>query len=374
MQTTCQCRAEPVSTRVWEESTLCDPDRFIETVNFQTLNPNDPTGRDGYRLMRHFPIQTQREIIGHLPTSGYGGQVRRFATAVTQVAGELITRYSTRPCNTDDFSAAPAPITEKPLRGAKWTLRVFVRRFLRRKAPDLAKLPIQYTSQHPTTRAAYSPSKDTIFVGNTIIREIRSKQNISVLSTLYHEKTHRDTEVKHRTFTEPLVNEAIALAADYIHNPGCTTEVFKRVANHQFWWEKDSDGANEFVDHEDELYARITQLAFRSAHRREQTRTTDGDMETYEAFLHSHIAGIANRFSPIVAGVILDYVAETVKADIPKGYSFLTSNMYSDAHYIQIRTAMESYRNTHQVCQSGQQPICNVPSDTDARMMAEPNY
>lgn len=323
--------------------------------------------------MSHFPLQTQQKIISQLPVSGYAGQVRRFATAVTLVAAELVTQYSTMSCNADDRSTSSRPRTEKPLRGAKWTLRVFVQRVLRRQAPDLAKLPIQYRSQSPMTRAVYSPSDDTIFVGNTIIREIRTKRFISVLSTLHHEKTHRDSEVKHRTITEPLVKDAIALAADTLHNPGCTTEVFKRMAHHQLWWEKKGTGDSDYVDHEDELYARITQLAFRFAHKTEQAKTTQGDIATYETFLHAHIAGIANRFSPSVAGIILGYVEETVKADIPQGHPFLTHNMYSDAHYVQIRSAMEFYKPLRQVCQMQLFSTCNIPSDDNGRMMAEPS-
>lgn len=324
--------------------------------------------------MSHFPIQTQRDIIGRLPVGGYGSRVRRFAIAVTQLAEELVTQHHARPCSLDDDPTSHRPPIEGPLRGARWTLKGFIRRHLKHMAPELATLPIRYAPQSPSTRATYSPSEDTIFVGNDIIREIRTKRFVSVLSTLHHEKTHRDSEMRHRTITEPLVNAAITLAAESMYNPDCAPEVFRQLAERQLWWEDDHAGGREFVNHEDELYARITQLAFRSTRSNEQLRTLHKDIATYEAFVHAHIAGIANRFSPLVAGIVLGYVEETVKADIPGGYTFLTSNMTSDAHYIQIRAALESYKSLSQVCQQQVLPTCDIPSRSDGRLMAEPRY
>lgn len=362
----CQCRADTDPTQAWGESDLCNPEFFTEAVNFPESNPKDRTGQDGYRLMSHFSLSDQQRIIGQLPVNGYGGRVRRFATAVTQMADELQVRYKSIACDAEDSSTTENSKTEKPLRGAKWTLKVFIRRVLRRRYPELATLPIQYSPRLKSDRAAYSTDEDKIYVGNGFIRDIRSGRHAPVLSTLYHEKTHRDSELRHRTITESLVNEAIALAAGNIHNPNCTTDAFKEAAKHQLWWE-DNGG----LDHEDEVLARITQLVFRSAHSAEQSNTAQEDIRTYESYLHSHIAGIANRFSPRVAGVIFGYIEETVKADIPNGYSFLVSSYYSDANYNQILSAQDSYKYSRQICQAGQNPTCRIPSNTDGRMMAE---
>lgn len=352
----CQCRADVDSADIWGQSTVCDPKRIIDTIELPESNPKDLTGVDGYRLMGYYSLQSQQRVIHQLSTNGYEGQVKRFATAVTLLADSLATQYQNKTCAVDEGQPSTTSTTEKPMRGAQRTLRHYIRYILPRQAPDLAALPLSYEPMPPSIRALYYVGTKEIHVGNAIIREIRNQHYASVLSTLRHEKTHRDSSLTRRTITEPLVDEAIALAARLIHNPHCTPDVFRKVAKEQFWWVKDEDGNSSYVDDEDEIYARMTQIVF---------RTVNSDLASYQRSLHNHIAGIAEKFPPLVAGIIYTYIESVVKTDMAAGYPLLASNMISDAHYIQVHNVMEAYEPTRQICQ--------IPIDANNHALAEPS-
>lgn len=308
--------------------------------------------------MAHLDITAQQRLLQYLPNAGYAAQVRRFAIAVHHTATMLAAQYRSRDCSVEDADSSPSEVTEKPIPHAHRTLRHFLKHTLPRLDPALRKLPIQYTPQALSALATYSADDDMIHVGNDIIRHIRAKRYTAVLSTLHHEKTHYDSAHHHRPISEPIVEDAIALASRLFQNPNCSTDRFRYSARLYMLWETDDDG-RDYVIHEDELYARIAQII------------VTHDTERYGKFVRSHVAGISAKFPPVAAGIIYDYIEATVRADMPNGYAALTNNLYSDPHYQQVRITMSAYHSATQTCQQVGQTIC--AASTKDRILAEPN-
>lgn len=356
MVSACQCRADTVPTDILLPPEFCELEQVA--VVLAGTPPLDRTGHSGYRLMAHFDTDTQKRLLQYLPNAGYAAQVKRFATAVHHTASMLAAQYRNTDCSTEDTDNATPEVTEKPITHAHHILRYFLKHTLPRLDPTLRNLPIRYAPQSLSALATYSADDDVIHVGNDIIRHIRAKRHAAVLSTLHHEKTHRDSAHHHRPISEPIVDEAIALASRLFQNPKCPIEPFQHSARLYMLWETDNDG-RQYVIHEDELYARIAQIII--------TR----DTERYGKFVRSHVAGISAKFPPATASIIYDYIEDTVRTDMPDGYIALTNNLYSDPHYQQVRIAMSTYHSATQTCQQAGQAIC--ATTIKDRILAEPS-
>lgn len=356
MVSACQCRADTAPTDIRLPPESCELDHIAAVLTISS--PLDRTGQSGYHAMAHLDIATQQRLLRYLPNAGYAARVKRFATAVHHTATMLTAQYRNRDCSVDDADGSPPEVTEKPISHARHTLKHFLKHTLPHLAPELRDLPIQYAPQSLSVLATYSAVDDMIHVGSDIIRHIWAKRYTAVLSTLHHEKTHRDSARHHRPISEPIVDDAIALASRLFQNSKCPIDQFQHSAHLYMLWVTDDDG-RQYVIHEDELYARIAQII------------VTHDTEQYGKFVRSHVAGISAKFPPVAAGIIYDYIEAIVRTDMPDGYAALTHNLYSDPHYQQAHVAMTSYNANSQTCQQTKQIVCAVPSDD--RILAEPS-